>query len=199
MSATSSERVLHRFGDTNRKGGEPRPVSSSVERAGSARDPCRGSVSGGAIKGPVRWAGDSARSRHRAPLRRLSTCRERCAARELHRGAISPPCGARSPCSADRAQTSPSADSRAYVSGIRPMDSSSPPKPPGQSRRLGSRLNQIVFRAPALRTGVDLEPIRSAERRNDHRQLHFDAASRAIGLPWRGPVTLRCHERLPNC
>src|SRR5262249_23102572 len=107
----------------------------------------------------------------------------RCWRISRHRGATSPTFGARSPCSEDPSQILPSADSRAHVSEIRPLGSSSPPKPLGQSRRLRTRLNHVVFRTPALWTGVDLEPI-SAERRNNHRQLHFDAACRAIGLPW---------------
>src|SRR5262249_24937259 len=81
-----------------------------------------------------------------------SGCKRIC----RHRGAISPPFGARSPCSEDPSQILPSADSQAHVSGIRLLGSSSPPKPLGQSRRLRSRLNHVVFRTPALWTGVDL-------------------------------------------
>src|SRR5262249_12797765 len=185
----------------------PARFFSSVKRAGFARTLVAGGVSGersrARLGGSVLPAAATDQSVISPPQTSgaasaaLDVLRElRCWRISRHRDAISPPFGARSPCCAAPSQILPSADSRAHVSEIRPLGSSSPPRPLGQSRRLRSRLNQVIFPAPALRTRVDLEPIRSAKRRNNHRQLHFDAACRAIGLPWRGPATLRCHGRL---
>src|SRR5215831_11399089 len=175
-------------------GGEPRPVffllfSGRGSRGPLSRGVYRGERSRARLGGSVLPAAATDQSVISPPQTlgaasaALDVLREfRCWRISRHRGAISPPFGARSPCSEDPSQILPSADSRAHVSEIRPLGSLSPPRPPGQSRRLRSRLNHVVFRTPALRTGVDLEPI-SAERRNNHRQLHFDAACRAIGLP----------------
>src|SRR5262249_48764363 len=157
-------------------GGEPRPVFSSVERAGFARTLVAGGVSGkrsrarlGGSVLPTAATDQSVISPPPTSSAASATVEMlpavRCRRISRHRGAISPPFGARSPCSEDPSQILPSADSRAHVSEIRPLGSSSPPKPLGQSRRLRSRLNHVVFRTPALSTGVDhLEPI-SAERR----------------------------------